>query len=109
MFGVVGMFERGVVEHGVDRGESVVAGGDGVVSLLFEMIEEPGDQVGVEVGDVQLRRRFAGATVREAQQESVGVPVGGDRVRAGLALPDEALGEEPLHGRSKRSHVADRL
>jgi hypothetical protein len=32
--------------------------------------------------------------VREAEQKAEGVPVGADRVRARLPLPQEALGEE---------------
>ena len=40
----------------------------------------------------------------EPQQQFDRVAVGGDRVRAGVAFPEQPLGEERLHGRSERAH-----
>ena len=46
-------------------------------------------------------RRVAGALPGEAQQQPAGVAVGGDGVRAGLLLPDQLVGEEPLQDRGE--------
>jgi hypothetical protein len=45
---------RQVAVHGVDGGQAGVAGADAVVPVGFEMVEEGGDHVGVEVIEVQL-------------------------------------------------------
>jgi hypothetical protein len=75
-----------------------------VAAVVFEVIQERGDQRRVEVGNVQRVRFDAGALLREGQQEPEGVAVGGDRVRAGLSLPDQRFGEERLKRRSQRVH-----
>ena len=52
-----------VAEQRVDRREPVVAGADAVAAIVFEVVEERGDQRRVEVGDVERARRLAGALV----------------------------------------------
>jgi hypothetical protein len=74
-----------------------------VAAVVFEVVQERGDQRRVEVGDVQRVRFDAGALLGEHQQPER-VAVGGDRVRAGLSLPDQPLGEERLKRRSQRAH-----
>src|SRR5215207_3910114 len=54
--------------------------------------------------DVQRVRADARALLDEAEQQPEGVAVGGDRVRAGLALADKPPGEERLHRRGQRTH-----
>jgi len=54
----------------VDRGQPGVAGAHGVAALLFEVVEEGGDQRCVEIGDVQLRGCDFGALAGEAEQQS---------------------------------------
>jgi hypothetical protein len=54
------MSESGEPEQGVDRGQAGVAGPDAVAAPVFEMVEEAGDQRGVQVGDVQCRGCAAG-------------------------------------------------
>ncbi len=44
--GMFGVPERGVVEQGADRGETVVPGSDTVGPVGFEMFEERGDERG---------------------------------------------------------------
>ena len=55
--GVFGVGQRGEAEQRVDRGQPGVAGADAVAALVFEVVEEAGDQRRVEVGEVQLRGR----------------------------------------------------
>jgi len=53
---------------------------------------------------VRRDRRSVGALLRELQQQSHGVAVGRDRVRAGLALLGESVGEERLESRADQTH-----
>jgi hypothetical protein len=50
---VFGVAEAGEVVEGLDRGEAGVAGPDRVLALV---VEERGDQVGVEHGEIELCR-----------------------------------------------------
>lgn len=48
-------YERGdVVEEGVDRGEAGVARADAVLSSLFEVVEEGGDEEGIQLLEAEL-------------------------------------------------------
>jgi hypothetical protein len=57
-----------------------------VAANLFEMVEELGDQLSVEIGEVQLERLLAGLLVDEAEQQPECVAVGRDRLRTGALL-----------------------
>jgi hypothetical protein len=59
-----------------------------VAAIVFEMGEERANQRRVEVVDVELKRLLAGLPVGEAEQQPERVAVGGDRLRAGVALGD---------------------
>jgi hypothetical protein len=96
---VLGMAERCVAEQGVDGGQAGVAGADAVSPRGSQVVEERADQRGVQVGDPQPRRGAARLLLGEGQQEPEGVAVGGDRVAAGVALPDQPVGEERLLSR----------
>src|SRR5947208_3284974 len=68
--GVLGVAKRGVAEQRMDRGQPGVAGPHTVAPLMLQMVEEAGDQGCVEVGDIELRRRFVRLVSREADEES---------------------------------------
>ena len=102
--GVLGMLERGETVERVDRPEPRVAGPGAVAPVLFEMGEERADQRRVEIVDVQLEWLLAGLLVREGQQQPERVAVGGDGLRAGVALGDQPLGEERLQRGRERGH-----
>jgi hypothetical protein len=103
--GVLGVAQGGVAEQGVDRGQAGVAGPGAVAPPGFQVGEERGDQRGVQVGQVELAWVLPGAVPGEVQQQPEGVPVGGDGVRAGLALAGEPLGEERLERGCQRGHA----
>jgi hypothetical protein len=69
---------------------------------VLEVIQERADQRRVEIIDVQRRGLPAGPLGGEAEQQPQRVAVGVDRVRAGLALADQPVGEERLCGRPHR-------
>jgi hypothetical protein len=102
--GVFGVAERGVAEQRVDGSEAPVAGADGVVPVVFEVVQERGDQRRVEVGDVERRRRLAGLGGGESDQQSDRGSVAGDGVGRGATLTDEPVGEERLQHRGERGH-----
>jgi hypothetical protein len=98
------MLERGEAVERVDRPQPRVAGPGTVAAVLFEVGEERADQRRVEIAEVQLEWLLAGLLVREAEQQPERVAVGGDRLRAGVALGDQALGEERLQRGRERCH-----
>ena len=74
-------------------------------SLDLEVIEESADQWRVQVGDIELGRRFPGLALGEDQQQLEGVAISGDGVRAGLALTDQPISEVGLEGRGECAHA----
>jgi hypothetical protein len=60
------------------------------------MVQERPDQRCIEIVDIKLVRCLAGAPLREVQQKTNRVAVGGDGVRTSVALPNQSLGEEGL-------------
>lgn len=53
--GVLGVTQRSEAEQGVDGGQSHVAGAGVVAADRFQAVQKRADQLGVEVGQVQLR------------------------------------------------------
>jgi hypothetical protein len=84
--GVLGVLVRGVAKQRADRRQPRVASRGAVVALMREVVEERANQLGVQVGDVQLAGRRAGLPLGEGEQQTERVAVCGDRVRAGVAL-----------------------
>lgn len=80
--GVFGAAQRRVLVEGVDRGQARVAGGQCVAALVFQVVEESGDEVGVELLDVQSGGAGAELSLGVGQEQPEGVAVGGDGVRA---------------------------
>jgi len=76
--------------------------------LLFEVLQELPDERGVEVGEAEVAGCLAGLALGEGEQEPAGVAVGGDRVRAGLLLPGQPVGEEALQDGGQVGHDASR-
>ena len=103
--GVLGMAQHGVLEQGADRGQPGVAGPDAVAAVVFQVVQERADHRRVQVGDVQAGRDLAGLLRGEDDQHLDSVPVGGDRVAAGLPLQRQPVGEERLQGRGEGGHA----
>src|SRR5260370_19399339 len=70
------------------------------------MLQEGADERGVRVGKIQLAGLRAWPGVHEPQDQAPGVPVGGDGVRAGVALADQPFGEEGLEGGGEHAHAS---
>jgi hypothetical protein len=66
----------------VDGGHALVAAGHPVAPVDFEVVEEGRDQLGVEVGEVELGGWDTGAALGEREQQSVG-----EDVVAGVSVP----------------------
>ena len=81
-----GWRRRGVAVERVDRRQPGVAGPEAVAALLLEVVEERADQRRVEVGEVQPVGCLPVLCCGEVEQQPDRVAVGGDRVRAGVAL-----------------------
>jgi hypothetical protein len=65
--GVFGVSERGVVKQRADGCQPRVAGGGAVGTVVLEVVQERGDQLGVEIVDVQLAGRLAGLLLGERE------------------------------------------
>ena len=104
--GMFRMAQGGIAEQGPDRGQSGVAGAHAVLSLALQMVEEGTDQRRIEVVDVEFARRLAVPLRREDQEQPQRVAIGLNRVRADLALAEEAVGEERLQGGGQRTHAS---
>ena len=89
-------------EEGSDRGQPRIAAAGAVAALAFDVDQEVAHQVGVQIFDLEFRRRPAGPLAGEAQQQAERVAIAGDRVRARLHLGAEPVGEELLDERRKR-------
>ena len=68
---------------------------------LSMWIEEVAHHLGVQILDLEFRRRPAGPLAGEAQEQAERVAIAGDRVRARLHLGAEPIGEELLDERRK--------
>ena len=88
--GVLWVAERGVAVKGTDRGQPCVAGAGAVSPLVLEMVKERADQRRVQFVDLESGWLLAGALGGEGEQQPHRVAVGGDRVRAGVALAHRA-------------------
>ncbi len=97
-----------IAEQGPDRSQSGVAGARDVLSFVLQMVEDGADQGRIEIVDGELAWRLAASLRCEDQERPQGVAMGLNRVRADLALADEAVGEERLQGRGERNHGSPR-
>ena len=70
----------------MDGGEPGVAGPGAVAAVCFEVVQEIAGQRGVQVAEVKLAGLLSGPPGGEGEQQAPGVAVGGDGVRAGVAL-----------------------
>ena len=50
-FGMLVVAQRGVTEQGVNRGQAGVAGAHAVAANFLQIVEEPGDGVGIKIAD----------------------------------------------------------
>src|SRR6266571_2399847 len=102
--GVLRVVKGRVAKQRVDGCQARIPGAHTVGPLVLQVIEEAGDQAGIEVSDVELGRRFVRLLGREADQQPQGVAVGRHRFRAGVPLTGQPVGEEGLQGGRERTH-----
>jgi hypothetical protein len=84
--GVFRRLEGHMAKERMDRRQSQLAGSGRDPALGFKLVEEGGDQRCVDVLQHQRRRRLAQSLVYESQQQSDGIALRGDRVRAGASI-----------------------
>ena len=68
------------------------------------MVEERADELGVEVGDVEIAGVLAGVSLGVAEQQPEGMAIGVHGVMAGITFGTEASKEERLDRRRRRGH-----
>ena len=91
-----------------------VVGGRTGVTFGIQMIEERDNQLRIEIFQSKGRRKFAGSTMRELQEELESIAVGGNSMWAYVALVGEPMSEEAFDepreriGHSDTPHLASR-
>ena len=78
----------------MQAGEARIAGGDAVLALVLQVVEEREPRVDAEVFEDERVDTPAESRRREPQQELERVAVREDRVRADVALGGQVLVEE---------------
>jgi hypothetical protein len=88
--------ECGILEEGADRGQAKVAGADGVVTTVLNVIQECTDERRVEIVEHELRGRFFEVLLGKSEKQPERIPVRGDGVGTGLALIHKAISKKGL-------------
>ena len=86
-----------MLEEAAKRGTAAVARRGGVGPSALEMIEEPGDGVGVEILQHKRGDLAAASPGNELKQQLERVAIGARRMWARAALARQIAGEERLH------------
>ena len=93
---ILRLVHRHVAIERADRGKTRVSAAGAVATDLLDMGEEVADECGIKVLNPQLGRWPVPPLARVAEQQSEGVAIACNRVRAGLQLRREAIREESL-------------
>lgn len=70
--------------------------------MLFDVVEKSADQAGIKVRQIETRGRLTESSLRKLEEETKGVAIGSNRVRADMPLLSQTLEEEPLEQSGKR-------
>src|SRR6516225_12411231 len=100
-------------------GQTQITSANADTLLLLQMVQEAHDQGGVDLLEVQLRRRFMQSLLSELQQLTESVAIGTDGVGTGLALLHQPASKEALqdgcqtdrgvHGRPSQRRSSRRI
>jgi hypothetical protein len=91
---VAGLLDGGVAAERLDHRQSLVAAGGRAAPLGLQPVQEPQDAGPVDVGQAQLFRWYPLSVPEPGEQQLHRVPVGGDGLGRGGALPGQVAGEE---------------
>jgi len=80
----------------VDGSQPQIPAARAQISMLLQVIEKRHDQRGIDDLKRQSRRGCVQPLLSKLQQEAEGITIRTDRMRTGLPLLHEPLGEEPL-------------
>src|SRR5439155_5853292 len=89
--GIFGVTKRGELEQRSDSSKPRIPRPRAVAPMMLEVIEEIADTGGIEVVELQLGWFRAMPRGGEDQHQPQGIPIGRERMRAGLPLPDQAV------------------
>ena len=92
--GVLRCLQSGVAEERMNRSEPQIAGARAIRTGGFQVIQKRRQEGGGQILKGELGRWAPQASLCKLEQQTKGIPIGVNRVRAGFALSDQALGEE---------------
>jgi len=99
-----GLAQRGVAEERMNRSEPRVSSPDAIPALLLQIRKEPCDERRVEIREIEIGGRLPELVLGEAEEESEGVSIRRDGVRARASLLEQPFCEERLKKRGERTH-----
>jgi hypothetical protein len=94
--GVLRCLQSGIAEERMDRSEPQIAGARAIRTCGFQMIQKRRQEWGGQILKGELGRWAPQPSLCKLEQQTKGVPIGVNRVRAGFALSDQALGFEAV-------------
>lgn len=98
------MAQRRIDEQGANGSEPEIARARPIVSLGFKVLQEGTNHLRVEIVPPEGAGRLSGPLVHKNDEQLERVPIRGDRARAGMSLPGQAIDEEALQRRSDKAH-----
>ena len=101
MQGMRGLLQSHVSEERVDGPQPDVPRASTVFASAFQVIEEETNEGCIEVFDPDLGGHFAESFFGKLQKQTEAIAISGNRMRAGLPLAKQAIGEEGLKKRGK--------
>jgi len=96
MSGAARFLKCRVLEEGSDRGQAKIAGADGVVAVILDVIQERTDERRIEIVQRELRGRFFEMLLRKSEKQPERIAVRGDGVGTDLALIHKAVSKKGL-------------
>jgi hypothetical protein len=90
------LMESNIAEERMKGSQAGISAAGAIAALFFEMVEEGADERSIQILEVKHRGRFLQTLPGKCEEQTEGVPVTGNGVRACLPLAHEAVGEECL-------------
>jgi hypothetical protein len=101
LFAVGWLLKGQIAKKCPDGGEPEVMGRRADATFQIEIVKKRDHEVSIERIEAQVRRGKAGPAMSKLQEEFEGISIGGDRMRAGVSLTYEAVGEEAFNQAGK--------
>jgi hypothetical protein len=90
------VMEGNVAEERMERRQSDISAAGSVAALLLEVVEEGAEKDSIKILEAHGRRRLLETALRKPKEETEGIAIARDGMRACVELTHEAVREECL-------------